>query len=52
MTSKSDANPSLFAFTFAEQGTYVFADSTNKEKLMIITVMGPGESCADPEKYV
>jgi hypothetical protein len=52
MDGKRNSDPSLFAFTFAEQGTYVFTDSANAEKLMVITVMGPGESCADPDKYV
>jgi hypothetical protein len=43
---------SFFTFTFIEIGSYVFVDAVNTEKMMMITVMGPGESCADPDKYV
>lgn len=46
------AQTSVFVHTFTQEGTYVFADALNKEKLMVINVMGEGESCTDPEKYV
>lgn len=52
-TAKEDkSSPVLFTFTFLEKGAYVFADAENTQKMMMITVMGAGESCPDPEKYV
>ena len=42
----------MFVFTFTEEGSYVFTDASTSQKLMMITVMGPGEACADPDKYV
>ena len=44
--------PSLFAFTFGIQGSYVFVDSADSEQLMIIRVTGAGESCPDPDRYI
>lgn len=44
--------PSLFTFTFGAAGTYVFVDATSSAKLLVITVMGPGEACADPERFL
>ena len=47
-----DTTETLFAFTFVESGTYVFHTNLNVKKLMIITVKGKGEECADPDRYV
>lgn len=44
--------PTIFAFTFNNAGTYVFNDAADKQKIMIITVKGPGEECADSNRYV
>jgi len=55
MTAKATTNnttPSLFSFTFTAQGSYVFVDSADDEKLMIVRVTGPGESCPDPDRYI
>lgn len=46
------STPSLFTFSFTQEGTYAFGDAATAEKLMVITVMGAGESCADPDRYV
>ena len=44
--------PSFFTFTFIEAGSYVFNDAESEAKIMIITVMGAGETCSDPDRYV
>lgn len=44
--------PSLFAFTFSVQGSYVFVDASDSEQLMIVRVAGSGESCPDPDRYI
>lgn len=44
--------PSTFAFTFKDAGTYVFQDSANDQKIMIIQVVGAGEECTDSDRYV
>lgn len=44
--------PSIFAFTFSIQGSYVFVDNSDYEQLMIIRVTGAGESCPDPDRYI
>ncbi len=43
---------SMFAFTFSVQGSYVFADASDSEQLMIVRVTGAGESCPDPDRYI
>jgi len=43
---------SIFAFTFPKPGTYVFNDSADSQKIMVIQVMGPGEECADSDRFV
>jgi hypothetical protein len=45
-------DPVIFTFTFSDPGTYVFNDAANEKKIMIITVKGLGEECADPDRYV
>jgi len=47
-----DSTGSIFSFTFVDKGTYVFNDATSTQKLMIVTVMGAGETCTDPDRYV
>jgi len=44
--------PTLFTFTFLSEGAYVFADNADSGKMMLVTVKGPGEACADPDRYV
>ena len=46
------SDPVIFTFTFTEAGTYVFNDAANEKKIMIISVKGLGEECADPDRYV
>lgn len=48
----SVTTPSFFTFSFTQKGTYAFGDAASTEKLMVITAMGAGESCADPDRYV
>jgi hypothetical protein len=48
MKSES-TNIKIFAFTFSEQGTYDFVDSASSDKHIIISVMGAGQQCTDPE---
>lgn len=35
-----------------EEGSYVFKDSANDEKILIIQVVGPGAECADSDRFV
>ena len=49
---ESPDEPSTFAFTFKDDGSYVFRDSANDQKIMIIQVVGPGEECTDSDRYV
>lgn len=51
-SSAKDKNPSIFTFTFAAAGTYVFADSANDQKIMIIQVVGDGDECTDSDRFV
>lgn len=44
--------PSIFAFTFADDGTYVFNDAANDQKILIIQVVGAGEECTDSDRFV
>lgn len=44
--------PSLFTFTFTAQGAYVFVDAASRGKMMLVTVMGAGEACADPDRFL
>jgi len=44
--------PSLFTFTFDTPGAYVFGDAANAGKMMLVTVKGAGEACADPDRYL
>jgi hypothetical protein len=48
----NNTSPSLFAFTFTVQGSYVFVDAADSEQLMIVRVTGAGESCPDPDRYI
>jgi hypothetical protein len=43
---------SIFTFTFVEAGNYVFELSNDPAQMMVISVKGPGESCADPDRYL
>jgi hypothetical protein len=42
----------MFAFTFTEAGNYIFQDGDDQSSLLVITVKGPGEKCADPDRYL
>jgi len=42
----------MFVFTFTDAGSYVFTDYTTTQKMMMITVMGAGQACADPDRFV
>lgn len=50
--ANNNNDASIFAFTFPKPGTYVFNDSANAQKIMVIQVMGPGEECADSDRFV
>jgi hypothetical protein len=50
--AEGDQTESLFAFTFTEEGTYVFNDAAERQRILVITVKGAGEKCADPDRYV
>lgn len=52
MLRSEDDDPSIFSFTFTKQGTYVFNDAANDQKIMVIQVMGPGEECTDSDRFV
>jgi len=52
LKNKNVTDPVIFTFTFTEAGTYVFQDAANDKKIMIISVKGLGEECADPDRYV
>ena len=52
LQKKNITDPVIFTFTFIEAGTYVFQLASNEKKIMIITVKGLGEECADPDRYV
>ena len=47
-----DYTPSVFAFTFKDVGNYMFEDAADAQKIMSIRVVGPGEACADPDRFV
>ena len=47
-----DDIPSIFSFTFVDQGTYVFKDAANDQKILVVQVVGPGEECADSDRFV
>ncbi|CAG9336329.1 unnamed protein product [Blepharisma stoltei] len=42
-------NITSFAFTFTEQGVYDFKDAADDSKHIIISVMGQGQQCLDPD---
>jgi hypothetical protein len=50
--AKGSTAASLFSFTFTEVGSYIFTDAASKEKMMMVSVVGPGESCSNPDQYV
>ena len=50
--AQGDITPSVFTFTFTQSGNYVFQDASDPSQLLIITVKGLGESCADPDRYL
>lgn len=50
--SQGDTAASIFTFTFTEAGNYVFEMSNDASQLLIVTVKGPGETCADPDRYL
>lgn len=43
---------SLFAFTFTDAGSYVFADASDYNKIMLVKVMDNGETCSDTDRYI
>lgn len=43
---------SVFSFTFTTSGNYVFQDAADSSSLMIISVKGSGENCADPDRFL
>jgi hypothetical protein len=47
-----DNTPSIFAFTFVKAGSYIFNDSANTQKIMVVQVVGGGESCTDSDRFV
>ena len=47
-----DTTPSVFAYTFKDVGNYMFEDASDAQKIMSIRVVGPGESCPDPDRFV
>ena len=42
----------IFGFTFTEEGTYVFADSSNTDKLTFVVVLPRSQSCPTDGKIV
>lgn len=48
----NDNTPSIFAFTFTKAGSYIFNDSANIQKIMVVQVVGGGESCTDSDRFV
>lgn len=47
-----DDRTTFFRFTFDEEGTYVFQDASNSNKLMLVKVVGAGEKCYDSDRYI
>ena len=47
-----DDTPSVFAYTFKDTGNYMFEDAADAQKIMAIRVVGTGETCADPDRFV
>jgi hypothetical protein len=50
--AKGQTGTTLFAHTFNDAGSYFFADNINSAMLLCIVVVGAGETCADPDKYL
>jgi len=50
--SQGDTSGSIFTFTFTVAGNYVFEMSNDPSQLLIVTVKGAGENCADPDRYL
>jgi hypothetical protein len=43
---------STFAYSFSQDGIYIFGDSSDYEKQTIIGVMGENKQCSDESKYI
>jgi hypothetical protein len=43
---------SVFTYTFTDAGNYVFQDAEDTSKLLMVSVKGDGETCADPDRYL
>jgi len=63
--SEASFDPLIFSFAFTQEGTYMFVDANrgdqldltpdetmNTDLMMVITVMGEGETCQDSDKRV
>ena len=55
-TNLADGNGEAFVFTFTQPGVYVFSDSRNEAKQMVIAIMGenqrcPGDTAFLPQTY-
>lgn len=48
----NDETPSVFSFTFSQEGSYVFTDAANDQKILIVQVVGPGTECSDSDRFV
>ena len=49
LMQSSTSNITIFIYTFTVQGVYDFLDSSNSNLHMIISVMGSGQQCPDPD---
>lgn len=50
--AQNSTEASIFAFTFTEAGSYVFADASDYNKIMLVKVLDQGESCQDSDRYI
>ena len=50
--ANQEDTPTVFAYTFKDVGNYMFEDAADPQKIMAIRVVGAGESCADPDRFV
>jgi hypothetical protein len=52
LRAQNSTTPVIFTFTFVEAGNYVFYDNISLQRIMIVSVKGLGEECADPNRYL
>eukprot|EP00347_Sterkiella_histriomuscorum_P024098 403332318 len=50
--ASNNTKASLFAFTFTDGGSYLFADAGDFNKVMLVKVMESGETCSDSDRYI